>query len=382
MGLKKNLSQKNNGFALIFVLVFVAMILGIVADIVYESQINAKSTFDERDTLDAQTAALSGMEFAKIILGFYKITLKYQNNPLIPMPKKMFEILNGQALGSESLQSMHSLLGADLSKFIAPSLQKMLKDIPGYFVLKITTENAKLNLNMLQSRNQLPAQKALLRLFSTPDCEKFLDYLGYKPNEILDNVTAYINSSAKNAYAQNNVLNAYSKIGADYLPKQAPLETLQELRRIPGFHQDELYHMYSPYFTIWPLGAPPEFLNINSAPTELIAPLLTPLGQEIQDSDWDKFDDFREINTFKSQTDIKKWFDTNLTGFKNNLDSADIVKTFFGFSDTVFKVESKGVAHGVEKTLVIVFEQEESKNANKETREQPPTFKVLYSMWK
>ena len=59
---------------------------------------------------------------------------------------------------------------------------------------------------------------------------------------------------------------------------------------MPGFHIDDIYNMFSPYFynlaNCWKKG----MLNINTAPIELVAALLTPPGLEINEQDWDRFE--------------------------------------------------------------------------------------------
>jgi type II secretory pathway component PulK len=356
-----SLFKKQKGFALIFVLVFVAMIMGVVGDIVYQTQVGARGSIEERNALDAQSTALTGIEFAKLMLSLNILAQKYQGNPLIPIPKNMYNLLNGQPIGSSGLEKLEELSGANISKAIAPSIQQALKVVPGYFVLNIVSENTKFNLNMLQATFSADAQKALLRIFSSPDSQKFIEVMGYTPQELVDNLTSYIKISPTNGFAAQS---AYDQIEAKYKPKNAALESLEELRRIPGFNIDDIYNMYSPYFTIWPIGAKTGALNINSAPIELIAALLTPNGQEIIDQDWDKFENDREKNAIKQNN--SNWFSNNLSGFKDNEDSKKIVKNFFGNSDNIFKVESRGVVNGVEKTLTVVFQQDAATSSNQQ----------------
>lgn len=390
--LKISLSKNPKGFALIFVLVFVAMIMSVVGDIVYQTQVSARGSIEERNALDAQSAALTGIEFSKIMLSLSVLADKYQGNPMLPIPKNMYKLLNGQPIGSAGLEKLEELSGANISKAISPSIQQALKIVPGYFVLNITSENAKFNLNTLQANFSADAQNALLRIFSTYDSKKFIETMGYTPQQLVENLTSYIKISSTNSFLQN----AYDQIGAKYKPKNAALESLEELRRVPGFHIDDIYNMYSPYFTIWPLSGKGTILNVNSAPVELIAALLTPSGQDVVDQDWDRFEDNREKNGINQ--DISEWFTKNLNGFKENAESLKIAQTFFGSNDSIFKVESRGVVNGVEKNLVVIFQQSQGKSDSKKDEpkkdnqeKQPdnktkpnstPSFTVIYSTWK
>ncbi|WGL59287.1 type II secretion system protein GspK [Pigmentibacter sp. JX0631] len=351
----------NQGFALIFVLVFVAMIMGVIGDIVYQTQVGARGAIEERNGLDAQTSALSGIEFAKIMLNMNQLAAKYEGNPLIPIPKNMYSLINGQPIGSSGLAQLEELSGGNFTKAISPKIQEALKAIPGYFVLNITSENSKLNLNLLQANLSADAQKAFLRIFAYPDAAKVLEMYGYTPQQMVDNLAAYIKKSNTNGYQQTGALAAYSELGLKYKPKNGALESLEELRRIPGFHIDDIYNMFSPYFTIWPISGKKGTLNINSAPIELIAALLTPPGQDLNEQDWDRFELKKEKEKFKDNP--KDWLSKNISGYKDIPDTDKITDLLFGNADNIFRIESRGVVNGVEKTLVVVVQMDDSKSS-------------------
>jgi hypothetical protein len=309
--------------------------------------------------------------------------------------------LNGQPIGASGLESLEALSGAKLSKAISKEILSALKVMPGYFVLNINSENAKFNLNLLQSNFSNEAQKALKRIFNTPDSKKFLATLDFTPQQLVDNLTSYIKISNTNAYLRSVTQVDYNNINAKYKPKTAALESLEELRRIPGFHLDDIYNVFSPYFTIWPIIGGSGTLNINSAPVELIATLLTPENMDPNSLDWDNFEMFRLKKDFNKNT-INDWLTKNLSDYKENADSLNITKNFIGTKDTIFKVESRGVVNGVEQTLVIVFQQEtvsnqpsppqpNQNNENQSNQQQnkstnqtqsAPNFTILYSGWK
>lgn len=354
---KKRVDQNSeSGFALIFVLVFVAAIIGIVAEIVYQTTIAARSSMSMENELQAEATAQTGVEFAKLLLSLNAVAAGYQNNPMIPLPKDLYKVLNGQPIGIEGLEEVQKLSGMDFSKALAPEILAGLKDVKGYFVINVTSESAKFNLNLLQNTYSDAAQKALLRIFSTPDSQKFLDLYGYTAQEVVADLTSYIKTS-QGSSGDGMTQADYTAIGAKYKPKHAALETLEELRRIPKFNMDTIYDMYSPYFTIWPLSGNPGTLNINSAAPELVSALMTPAGQEIVETDWDKFDNYRNENTF-DKNNMGTWFSSNFSQYSSDKDNDDIRKAVFGTTDTIFRVESRGIVNGLEKKLVVILAQE------------------------
>lgn len=359
--------ENEEGFALIFVLVFIAAIMGIAAEIVYLTTIAARESMNEENTLQAEATAQTGMEFAKLLLTFNKISAGYQNNPAIPLPKDLFSVLNGQPIGIEGLEDAKNLSGIDFSKAIAPEILVGLQSIKGYFVLNITSENTKFNLNWLQGSSSDTAQKALLRIFSTPDTQKFLDLYGYTPQEVVSDLVSYIKISQDSSTSMQTEPD-YTSIGATYKPKHAALESLQELRRIPKFNIDTIYDVFAPYFTIWPISAPNGTLNINAAPVELIAAMMTPAGQDLVEKDLDQFEDERSQNAF-DKNKLNSWFASHFSNYSDNKDSEDIQNTFFGTSDTVFRVESRGVVNGIERKWVVVL----APSSSSSSRNSPTT---------
>ncbi len=354
-------SRSSGGFALIFVIVFIGIIMAIVADVVYQTQIMAKNTLIQQDEILATTATRTGVEFAKFLLILNKLSSSSQNSSLLPIPKNLYSVLNGQPIGADTLKNVQNLTGVDFNKVIAPEILNGLKAMKGYFVLNISSENTKLNLNLLQSTYSNTTNKALLRIFSSPDTEKLLALYDYNPQQIVDNLTSYIKISTTNAALDSRVAPDYNRLQLKYKPKHAALESLEELRRIPGFEVDDIYNMFSPYFTIWPISGPQNSLNINSASTELISSMMTPASVEAEKEGWDKFDDYRLKNTF-AQNNIGSWFQANLQRFSTDPDADEIRKNIFGVKDSIFRVECRGVFNEMEKHFVFIIQQNAKNN--------------------
>ena len=93
------------------------------------------------------------------MLNISQLAAKYEGNPLIPLPKNMYSLINGQPIGSSGLAQLEELAGGNFTKAISPKIQEALKAIPGYFVLNITSENSKFNLNLLQASFSADTQK-------------------------------------------------------------------------------------------------------------------------------------------------------------------------------------------------------------------------------
>ncbi len=364
--------EKSSGFALIFVIVFTAVIISIISELIFQSQGIAKKAMTTENQLYAKLAARTGLDFSLMMLSLNKIAKNYQNNPNLPIkiPQNFYGVLNGQPIGTSSFDDINKLSGIDLSSNISPSILNSIKNMKGYFVINISSENSKFNLNLLQSSYSQIASKALLRLFSTKDAQDFLALYNYSPQQLVDNLVAYIKISNPGSSTDSSVLADYKKLNLNYGPKHAALESLEELRRIPGFHIDEIYKMFSPYFTIWPISGPQNTFNINTAPIELISTFVTPDRTDIDDKAWDKFEDYRIDNRFE-QNNVGSWFKKNLPSFAQDKQADDFRNNIIGVDDTVFRIECRGVYDNVEKKVIMVVNLAQNNQSSPQSMANP-----------
>jgi type II secretory pathway component PulK len=379
------MSSRKRGFALIFILVQVAVIMSVVSEVLYQTQMGAHITLGQQDLMNAEFCAETGMGFARLLL-----ELKSSLEDLPPEQAAMAQalgdpltLLNGIPIGSpdaltnlvESEEAMKTFLGGE--KLLSSSMAKVFKSIPGVFVITSGTENRKININLLQSTYSRDTKEALLRLFSTPLERDFLEAKGYTPEQLVANMVSYIKISTTDG--DDVSTSAYESIGAKYPPKHAALESLEELRRIPGFHDDDIYNMFVDYFTIWPISGEENGLNFNEAPTELLAGLLTKVGNTPKEQMWDDFENKRnKSEKFKEQRDITDWLQKQQQLTESENATEPKLNKILGTKSKIYKLEVRGISRKVERTLTIVFEKLEKTGQNQPSGKR---FKVLYSRW-
>ena len=377
---RRILRRKKNerGLALIFVLSLITVILMIVGELLFEGQITVRNSVGERDRQRAEMAALTGAQFAKLL-----ITLQTQiadltddNNKSLPPQvkaaakgmadgmkaqlggKSLFQMLDGFPIGAEGLDSIKDLSKVNISAMLDESLLNALKAVPGYFVIKSTNESGKLNVNLLEGSERVRTMQALTRLFSTPREAKFLEEKGYPPARLAANIKDYIDRDNSDEIDKGDEESQYTKLNFSHRPKNGRLESLEELRRIPGFHDDEIYNLFSPYLTVWPLDAHEKSLDINEASVELLAALLTKEGNEPNEQEFDKLEDFRSENkTFSKVQELSDFFTTQ------DKDTKEIISRLVGLRSSVYRVEVRGVSNGTERSLVMVFEHTQPKSS-------------------
>lgn len=372
-----NQKSGENGLALIFVLSLVGVILAVLGEILFQSQITVRTSVGERDRLKAEMSALTGAQFAKML-----ISLESQINTLggedsgLPKEvqaaasgasemiksqlggKQLSQILDGFPIGAQGFEEIADLAKLNINAMLDEKLLAALKAVPGYFVLKTTNESAKFNLNLLEGAEKKMSFLALKRIFSQEREAKFLQEKGYSPERLAANVLDYVDRDNTDEIDRGDEEVQYTQAKFNHRAKNGKLESLEELRRVPGFHDDEIYSVFTPYFTVWPMDAKEKSLDINAAPVELLAALVTPPNQETNQAAFDKIEDDRAENMFvKDARNINDAFPGIDEETKNMLSRIG------GIKSSVYRVEVRGVSNGIERVYTMVIETAKPKRA-------------------
>jgi hypothetical protein len=120
---------------------------------------------------------------------------------------------------------------------------------------------------------------------------------------------------------------------------------------IPGFHDDEIFNVFSPYLTVWPL-APKDgkLLDFNVAKIELLAALVTPYGRDVEDTIVDRIEDRRAEGAVVSKPQ-------ELDDLIQSQDSMtrQIRSKLFNWKTQLYKVNVRGVSGKVERTYQMIL---------------------------
>lgn len=381
--------KSEQGLALVLVLSLIGVILSMLAEVLFESEVVSRAAVGERDRAKAEMAAVTGAQLALFFVDLDSRIKALKANKNIPEAAKVgmdamlkaFEaqmggrsiaqILNDFPIGSQGFESIESFSQLNLSKLADEKLIAALSAVPGYFVVNVSDESLKLNLNFLADRSLSKHMKnALVRLFSTTKEKEFLQVFGLDPERLASNMLDYIDSDNKDSAESSDESGPYLQAKFSHLPKNGPLESLEELRRIPGFHIDEVYDVFTPYFTVWPMQADQQQWNIDKAPNELVAALTTPPENEVNDPLMDRLEDrLANGDTFgKSKNPVRDFKQFLSEGGITDKTTEEILRWVAGFESKVYKITVRGVSNQVERVyeLVAVYEEEDLAPTKKE----------------
>ena len=238
------MNERRRGIALIIVLLVVALLSVIVLEFTGQVQLQNLLASNLKDTVRASFMAKSGISIATRFL---------------------IEDLN---------TSKEDHLGEPWAFALPP-----LPVEGGLITVTITDEQSKFNLNRLvlgANRVNTRMQKAVVQLFTLLNLDPAL------VDAIIDWIDE--NTSQLSSGADENSVYGYGYGNADYLSKNARLDTLDELRLIAGF-TDEVISKIEPYVTIYGTNR----ININTADPLVLQALINSidpsadptLGQQI-----------------------------------------------------------------------------------------------------
>ena len=366
------------GLALIFVLSLVGVILAVLGEILFQSQITVRTSVGERDRVKAEMSALTGAQFAKMLISI-EAQMAQLGGEDSGLPKEvqaaasgvtemiksqlggkhLSQILDGFPIGAQGFDEIQDLAKLNINAMLDEKLLAALKAVPGYFVLKTTNESAKFNLNLLEGAEKKMSFLALKRIFSQAREAKFLQDKGYEPDRLAANVLDYVDRDNTDEIDRGDEEVQYSRAKFEHQAKNGKLESLEELRRVPGFHDDEIYNVFVPYFTVWPMDAKEKSLDINAATVELLSALVTPANQEANEAAFDKIEDDRADSTFvKDARNINDAFPGIDEETKNMLSRIG------GIKSSVYRVEVRGVSNGIERVYTMVIETAKPKKGS------------------
>jgi type II secretory pathway component PulK len=366
--------KSQRGMALIFVLSLVGVIMAVMGEVFFQAQITVRSSNGEQERMRAEAAALTGAQFALFLIALEAQVNDVGENKNLPpalssqlaaIPamvksqlggKNLSELLNGFPIGSQGLETIKDLSKINLSASLDEGLLEALQNIQGYFVVDVSNESAKLNLNLFTYQPSSDVTfEALLRLFSMPREARWLEEKGYSPKRLAANIKDYIDRDKIDSADAGDEVSQYGD-GPGRVPgrpKNAALESMEELRKIPGFNDDEIFRVFSPYFTIWPL-APKDskLLDFNVAKIELLSSLVTAPGQEIEDTIVDRIEDKRAEGAFVSKPQELD----DLISSPERM-TREIRSRLFFWKTQIYRVNVRGVSGNVERTYQMVLEK-------------------------
>lgn len=383
-------NPKEKGIALVIAIMIISIMMLFTTDLIVSSQVNISLASAQRDAVKAEYMAKSGFNAALLLLSadFAYDLFNAQQNPkagLSDGPGDWWSAMNGLPIGGETLEMMNSFQESfNLNKVLDEGVMNQLKLFDGSFTIDVTDESSKININDCANGRCTEVMLMLEGLFACPAEKAFLETKKVEGKQLAFRIKDWVDndSRAEEESGYNDEDEPYGKREPRLRAKNAPFDTIDELRLIEGW-DEEVHAVFAPYLTIFPFqqkGSDKHKININTANRALLQCLFPEAKGDCSEKS--------TLSLRKRDTDKANLSDGGkkvsdvlrdilcYTGGDGNPGEANNRASWFQQNSMVYRIEARGTVNGSEKVLTAVIERvmPESKKTDKSTN------KILF--WK
>jgi len=387
---RESSDDKHRGIAMIVVMFMITLMALFSADMIVNSAVDAQLAAGSRDNLKAEYVAKSGGNLATFLLmadlavdlgqAEMSAATGSAGATVTDGPGDFWGMLNGFPIGAESLEMAGQMQEAfDLSKISDSTVLDALKQFDGHFTFNISDESSKLNINYLSGNAGTIYTTMLKALMSCPAEKEYLD----KKKVNVPELVAYIRDWADldERPSEDSGKSSEDDVYADRVPKMkaknAPYDTLEELRVIPGWDVD-MHTIFAPYLTVYPIpvattGAPRTPINFNTVSREFLGCLFPKATTDCAEKSVEHFTKMEENGPASSMEQIQDKL-KNAFCAEN-----DEMAKKFTFRSDLYRVKVQAEVFGQSKTLELVL-QRKLPDADDNKIQYKAAYRYLY--WK
>lgn len=288
--------QKQRGLALIMVLGAITILTVFLTELQTDTSSAVAGALAERDRLKAEYYARSAFNLSRLLLASEKpirltvapmlqLIMQTKKAPQIPV-WEFSDLVLGAFNGGDRATQFGSKVGVDISTAKNVGLPGN-----GYFDVTIIDEDSKINVNtasgasapvqLINQLNTMFLQPQYMPLFEGRDaddqftdaptfCAAIIDWAD--PDE---NLTNCMDVSKAAVGSEDNI---YQSLGLGYIRKNAPYDSLEELRLVRGMDDDRWATFIDPdptdphkrLVTVWGQDTMVNPVNVNTAPPQVL----------------------------------------------------------------------------------------------------------------
>ncbi len=271
---------KEWGVAIIIAVMVISMMFIFISDIIINSAVSIRMALATRDNIKAEYLAKSGKNIGILLLTgdlLFDMTLWQQTKKKPADGEQDFwALFNGMPIGGGTAKTVAmSVENFDLNKVNDQKVIDTLDMFDGEFTVNIVDEQKKININNCALGRGEECLPLLLALMSCPAEKEYLSRKKVTAEELAANIKDWVDQSASvtNGSTFSAEEDGYSERRPDVKPKNAPFDSMQEIKLVAGW-DDDLYKIFSPYLTIYPIKKNKDDknrINLNSSSLEMMS---------------------------------------------------------------------------------------------------------------
>ncbi|MBN2801362.1 MAG: general secretion pathway protein GspK [Deltaproteobacteria bacterium] len=373
--------RSRSGVALVMVLTTILFMTVLVTEISYAALVRVQLASQERNEVKAEALAMTGLNLYRLILIASK---QLGSNSMIGDMAASFGVSIGDTLWQMVPAINTGLLRmllvfddgldeddvADVEQAGGLSEEQLAEtreskgsernflDFDGDFFAEVHDEDRKIAITGIKATSyaDLMTDPVALKLYSlmsgvrtcgntkpfaTPTNEiDDQDQFFYEQNldrwELIANLADWNDSDSDRLYQGGAEESLYQRLQDPYMPKNAPFDTLQEVRLVDGWHRDDVWERYGDKITVYGGGK----VNVNTAQCEVMWALVKAYYPSAPDPQIEEIiryiEEYRAMSTFASD----KAFVNYLTQAYPTVDAN--IKNSVSTQSTIFRVLSTG----------------------------------------
>lgn len=379
--------NKRRGFALVLVLVMIAIMLPIVNDMNYEAETEFTLAMNYKRKAESQILASSAVNFAVVIFDLQKqiegllkqfdMSQQIEIWDLIPMDTALLRGFS-QAGPFVELEDVVSKTEVDKPRGAAANDEEgdytyaetgdPIFQFPGDFKIEFNGEDTKINLNQLAYGTKTAIIKMLEALIE-PEFYDFIflentsraEYVDRE--ELIQNIVDWVDMG-DDKYTDGAKYNTggdeqskYDNFDPEYKVKNAKFDTLQELMMVYGV-DDIIYKILEPHITIYSTGK----VNVNKANHEMIEGLVRAYAVDKVLTLFYNEDAMREflgkVLAKRAQYGFSSVDDFIKACSEEGVSLDSSISQIADVSGSVYRIKATGIKEGVESWVEMVVDRE------------------------
>ncbi len=383
------------GVALLLTISIVALLTVVVTELSYSASVRIQMAANARDEAKAEALAHAGVQFYRLVLVASK-QLEGQMEVINQQMQGMGMDLSSLGIGGTQLwqfvptvsssfvrmligsgsgdDAMLAALGDEAggpnevdADFERNPLKETFLQFDGDFTATVSDEDRMLGVGDMQANDAegLQTNPNALRLAALMSGEDDLAYLrdiNYEKWELIGNLVDWTDADDNQIYKGGRESGLYERLDSPYLPKNAPFDTLDEIRLVDGWHLEGVWERFGKHLSIYGGGK----VNVNTASRPVLGALFRAYIQPVPtDYTLDLiFENLQLYRTggdpsnpgsgspfFFSEEQFVQWLQTAAPGTVDEQISGAITT-----KSNVFRVKSTGEVGKATVTIEVVYD--------------------------
>lgn len=287
------------GVALLLAISLLALMTVMTTEIVHSAGVRIRMAANQRDEAKAEALAYGGVQFYRLIL-MASAQLDRQFGPMLAqygsaalgMPvNQLWQIVprlstsllrlvlvtDGKGKKMEQATAGGELAQdlVDASREKSTSLKKAFLDFDGDFSVTVEDEDRRIfvgnvQVNSIQEAALDPRLAPLIGMMNSPDAYDFLRDINIPWQYLVGGLIDWVDPDDDRADMGGRESAIYQRLEDPYLPKNAPFESVEEIRLVDGWHRDDVWRKFGRNLTVYGTGR----INVNTADRRVLSGLV------------------------------------------------------------------------------------------------------------